>query len=121
MGACVLQPVAEGTSCGDQAAARCCQGVCVDISSDTAHCGGCNTPCAMGLDCESISETSTCEFAPEATSGRCRCEFSNAQCPLGQLCRTVEPYVDRCVPPDSSNCDGVRFGIDYCPSYCGYE
>jgi hypothetical protein len=75
----------------------------------------------MGLDCESISETSTCEFAPEATSGRCRCEFSNAQCPLGQLCRTVEPYVDRCVPPESSNCDGVRFGIDFCPSYCGYE
>lgn len=117
---CVAAPVEDGTSCGAEAAARCCGGACVDISSDTAHCGGCNTACAPGLDCESISETGTCDIAPEATSGRCRCEYSNAQCPNGQICRTYTPYTDRCVPPSEANCDGSAFYQNSCPSFCGY-
>jgi hypothetical protein len=118
--ACVVTPVEDGTSCGAEAAARCCGGACVDISSDTAHCGGCNTACAAGLQCESISATNTCEIAPEATSGRCRCQFSNAQCPGGQICRTFTPYTDRCVPPSEANCDGAAFYQNSCPSFCGY-
>jgi hypothetical protein len=95
--------------------------VCVDISTDTAHCGGCNSACADGLECEPVSATSTCELAPAATSGRCRCEGLNTQCPLGQLCRTYEPYTNRCVPPADENCHGIRVGQNSCPSYCAYE
>jgi hypothetical protein len=120
-GACVLADLDDGSSCGTAASARCCGGTCVDISNDAAHCGGCNTQCWEGLECESISETSSCEIAPEATSGRCRCEGFTSQCPLGQLCRTVEPYVDRCVPPSSDNCEDVRFSQNSCPSWCGYD
>jgi hypothetical protein len=120
-GACAVENVDDGSSCGTEASARCCGGTCVDISSDTAHCGGCNTPCWEGLECESISETSSCEIAPEATSGRCRCEGFTSQCPLGQLCRTYEPYVDRCVPPDTENCEDARFSQNSCPSWCGYD
>lgn len=28
-----------------------CDGICVDTSSDDAHCGGCNTPCSGGATC----------------------------------------------------------------------
>lgn len=118
--ACVSALHDDGTSCGAEASARCCSGNCVDISSDTSHCGGCNTACAPGLDCESISETNTCEVAPEATSGRCRCQFSNAQCPLGQICRTYTPYTDRCVPPSEDNCAGTAVYQNGCPSFCAY-
>lgn len=117
---CTSTPVPDGTSCGDQAKDRCCGGTCVDISSDTAHCGGCNTPCWEGFECESISATSTCEVAPEATSGRCTCAGTNSQCPLGQLCRTYEPYTNRCVPPSDDNCDGVRVSQNSCPTFCSY-
>ena len=118
--ACVSTLHDDGTSCGAEASARCCSGNCVDISSDTSHCGGCNTACAPGLDCESISETNTCDIAPEATSGRCRCQFSNAQCPGGQICRTYTPYTDRCVPPSEDNCAGTAVYQNGCPSFCTY-
>lgn len=117
---CEVSAVADGTACGPNAADRCCGGQCVDISSDTDHCGGCNTPCFEGLECESVAVTDTCESSPAQTSARCRCQTANAQCPLGQLCRTVSPYVDRCVPETSANCDGIRIGVNFCPSYCSY-
>lgn len=117
---CTATPVANGTSCGDQPKDRCCNGTCVDISSDTAHCGGCDSPCWDGQACESISETSSCEIAPEATSGRCTCQGANSQCPLGQLCRTYEPYTNRCVPASDANCDGVRVAQNSCPTFCTY-
>lgn len=117
---CQASAVANGTPCGPNAADRCCGGECVDISSDTGHCGGCNTPCAPGLECESVEVTNTCESSPAQTSGRCRCQAANAQCPLGQLCRTVTPYTNRCVPETSDNCDGIRIGVNFCPSYCSY-
>ncbi|MBC8071898.1 MAG: hypothetical protein IAG13_26460 [Deltaproteobacteria bacterium] len=120
-GACAVEAVDDGSSCGAAASARCCGGTCVDISSDTAHCGGCNTQCSEGLECESISATASCEIAPEATSGRCRCEGLTSQCPLGQLCRTFDPYVDRCVPPATENCADSRFSQNSCPSWCGYD
>lgn len=120
-GACVLTPVPDGTSCGNDSADRCCGGACVDISTDTAHCGGCNTACAAGLECEPVTETSSCELTPANTSGRCRCQTSNAQCPLGQLCRTVPPFTDRCVTAGDDNCQGDAFFQSSCPSFCGYE
>lgn len=114
-------PIADGNSCGPNAADRCCGGVCVDISTDTNHCGGCGTSCADGLECESVDTTNTCELAPANTSGRCRCQAANAQCPLGQLCRTVAPYTNRCVPAGNANCTSAFVGQSSCPSFCAYE
>ena len=117
---CSFEPLPNGTSCGDAASKRCCEGNCVDISQDVAHCGGCNTACAPGLTCESVAATSTCDSSPAQTSGRCRCQFSNAQCPNGQICRTVTPFTDRCTPPDPSACDGSFVYLATCPNYCSY-
>jgi hypothetical protein len=117
---CVFDPVPNGSSCGNAASKRCCNGGCVDISSDVQHCGGCNTACAEGLACESVANTSSCDSSPAATSGRCRCQFSNAQCPNGQICRTFTPFPDRCTPPDETNCDGSLVPLATCPNYCAY-
>ena len=45
----VSQPVTISLRCEGGAA---CAGVCVDTTSDPAHCGGCRQPCDEGLDCE---------------------------------------------------------------------
>jgi len=119
-GRCQAAPAADGSSCGVEESSRCCGGQCVDISSDTNHCGGCNTACAVGMECESIAATESCPENSPQTSGRCRCQMANAQCPSGQLCRTFSPYTNRCVPENSSQCDGVRITQDSCPPFCTY-
>jgi len=118
---CVDTPVADGSSCGPDSKDRCCGGTCVDISTDTDHCGGCGTSCAAGLDCEPVDVTSTCDLAPANTSGRCRCQGANAQCPHGQLCRTYTPFTNRCVPAGNANCTSDYFSQNSCPSFCAYE
>lgn len=118
-GGCVSVPLPDGASCGTLPSERCCSGACVDISTDDAHCGGCNSPCAPGRACESVAETANCELAPADTSGRCNC-IETAECPLGQLCRTQAPYLYRCAPSTSNNCDGVMVEVQLCPNYCDY-
>jgi hypothetical protein len=116
---CVYGPSTDGSTCGATAAARCCNGACVDISSDPAHCGGCDTPCIGGQGCESVASTPQCDISPANTSGRCGCDGTD-DCPLGQICRTDSPYAGRCTPEVDANCDGVSVDVDFCPNYCGY-
>ncbi len=118
---CVESALPEGTACGDEPADRCCAGTCVDTSSDAANCGGCGTTCSAGFECEPVHETSSCAVAPLNTSGRCRCLAADSQCPLGQLCRTVSPYTNRCVPAGPGNCESEFFQQSGCPSFCSYE
>jgi hypothetical protein len=116
-GPCVGKP--DGASCGPNESDRCCGEACVDISSDAAHCGGCNTPCGIGL-CESVHATDVdCPLAPVDTSGRCNCT-QNADCPLNQVCQTTAPYANRCSPDSAANCDGVFVDNGSCPNYCAY-
>jgi hypothetical protein len=117
---CSYSAAPDGTPCGEGAANRCCGGACVDISSDTLHCGGCNTECFKGQECESVEVTAMCPDSPAATSGRCRCELSDDQCPLGQLCRTQAPYTGRCAPSSAMSCDGAFVEVQLCPNYCSY-
>lgn len=121
-GQCAHTALANGTSCGGAAAQRCCGGSCVNISSNESHCGGCFTACATGLQCESVSVTSACSPSPANTTGRCRCQMANAQCPRNQICRTVSPYTDRCAPPQPSACapGTTLVEIGGCPDYCAY-
>ena len=70
--------------------------------------------------CESVSVTSTCDPAPANTSGRCTCDGANADCPLGQLCRTVTPFNNRCTPNSAANCVNDFVDVNLCPNYCAY-
>lgn len=117
---CVPIDAEDGISCGPLAEERCCDGECVDISSDPQHCGGCDAGCAPGQPCESVEVTSECLDSPPDTSGRCRCVMADAECPEGQLCRTVAPYAGRCAPADERACDGEIVEVDLCPNYCSY-
>lgn len=116
---CVYEPASNGSSCGATAAERCCNGACVDISSNAAHCGGCGSPCTGGHGCESVASTPQCGDAPADTSGRCGC-VATSECPLGQICRTQAPYPGRCTPEFNAQCDGVAVNVDFCPNYCAY-
>ncbi|MBL8947911.1 MAG: hypothetical protein JNK45_32355 [Myxococcales bacterium] len=119
-GQCQIEAVADGSSCGAAEADRCCDGECVDISSDEANCGGCGVACDSDDVCESVSATNTCELAPAATTGRCTCDAANADCPLGQLCRTVSPFANRCTPNGDGNCVNSFQDVNLCPNYCFY-
>ncbi|MBK6921808.1 MAG: hypothetical protein IPH07_30710 [Deltaproteobacteria bacterium] len=119
-GTCVFAPVTDGSSCGAADSARCCGGDCVDISSDEDNCGGCGVGCDADDICESVSVTSTCDPAPANTSGRCTCDGANADCPLGQLCRTVTPFNNRCTPNSAANCVNDFVDVNLCPNYCAY-
>lgn len=117
---CVYSQAANGSSCGAAASQRCCNGDCVDISSDPLHCGGCDAACADENACESVAATSECMGSPADTTGRCRCQMADDECPLGQLCRTQTPYAGRCAPADAAGCDGDFVEVELCPNYCSY-
>lgn len=120
-GRCEIQELDDGTQCGPDSADRCCGGACVDISTDEDNCGGCGVACQADDSCESVSATSSCELAPAATSGRCTCDAANADCPLGQICRTVTPFNNRCTPDSAAQCDDAFQDVNLCPNYCFYD
>lgn len=120
-GQCQVGNEDDGTPCGGQEADRCCDGACVDISSDEANCGGCGLACDADDTCESVSATSTCDTAPANTSGRCTCDGANADCPHSQVCRTVSPFANRCTPNDVGGCVNDFQDVNLCPNYCFYE
>jgi hypothetical protein len=119
---CVPTTKANGAQCGATEAERCCSGTCVNISNDEKNCGGCGETCAAGRTCETVSNTNTCGIKPAATTGRCTCQGANAECPDGQLCRTVSPYQNRCTPEAVGNCaPGEMFvSVNSCPNFCRY-
>jgi len=39
---------------------------------------------------------------------------------MGQVCRIVNPYANRCAPESSGNCDGVAVEVNQCPNFCAY-
>jgi hypothetical protein len=119
---CVANTLPDGASCGAAAANRCCSGVCVNISTDEANCGGCGLACATGRTCESVALTTSCPMTPAATTGRCTCAAANAECPDDQICRTVTPHANRCTPNNAAACaPGELFvEVNFCPNYCRY-
>lgn len=119
-GRCVVTPAEDGDSCGPNAADRCCDGACVDISTDASNCGGCGVACDADDTCESVSVTASCELAPANTTGRCTCDAANVDCPDGQICRTVTPFNNRCTPDGPEDCVSDWVDLDLCPNYCQY-
>ena len=120
---CNFTQAADGTSCGSNASNRCCGGNCVDISTNTNHCGGCNIGCGLGFTCESVAFSCVAPFNPANTSGRCTCDTAMAgSCPQAQNCRGTTPGVNRCQPLDAGQCapNAKVQTITGCPSYCYY-
>lgn len=48
---CEAPLVCEAGNCGCDAGQTACGGACVDLQSDAAHCGDCDTACASGQSC----------------------------------------------------------------------
>jgi hypothetical protein len=63
-----------GMGCGD--GDLCCSGVCKDIDSDPAHCGGCNETCNLTCCDGDCVSTNTIDY----------CLACNVQCDPGQGC-----------------------------------
>lgn len=118
---CEIAELADGASCGPDGADRCCAGTCVDISTDPAHCGGCDRGCDGGETCVSAADTTSCDPAPENTTGRCTCD-GTAECPSGQICRTQTPHAGFCTPEVDADCapDAMYVEVSFCPNYCTY-
>lgn len=116
-GECEYPAGADGQLCGSTAAARCCGGACVDLSTDPAHCGGCGLACAAGAACESLAQSTCGTPGPTSTSARCTCA-ANLVCPGGQACTGDA----RCSPTLAANCaTGQRVvTVTGCASYCTY-
>ena len=119
---CIPTTLADGASCGANAADRCCGGTCVNIASDEQNCGGCGLACAVGRTCEGVGATTQCGIKPAATSGRCTCAGATSECPDQQICRTVTPYANRCSPSVVNDCAAgeVLVDVSSCPNFCKY-
>ena len=103
-GLCAGGPVADGSDCGSSAAQRCCQGQCVDLSTDAANCGGCGLSCADGYRCYPFNQntglcgcigngncrgSATC-YNPGG-GARCNCQ-ADGDCMSGQTCSRVSGH-----------------------------
>ena len=89
-GALAMLPACDGsgsTTCIE------CEGVCVDLQTDSAHCGDCAVACAPGSRCE---------------QGAC-----NATCPTGLIACSeacIDPLTDRTYCGASADCLGDHAG-----------
>ncbi|NMB75173.1 MAG: hypothetical protein GYA21_08590 [Myxococcales bacterium] len=71
----------------------CCDGVCLDLSSDPENCGGCGMSCAAGQGCGGgwctarCSSDNDCEAGQACLDGLCRiyCRL-DSDCLSGQMC-----------------------------------
>lgn len=109
-GTCVYAPLADGVVCGaGSGGERCCAGACVNITTDSANCGGCGLTCSGGQTCQDVSTT----CGPRQTSGRCTCASA---CPTGQTCGAGV-----CSPVGDAGCSrNQRAAGDPGCRYCTY-
>ena len=71
-----------------------CSGVCTDVQSNIASCGGCGLPCASGQLCQAGTCTDVCGSGLGHCGGQCvnlsthptHCGTCDNACPAGQLC-----------------------------------
>jgi hypothetical protein len=117
----VLCLSALAASCNTQTCSTKCNGVCVDLTSDSDHCGACGTVCAAGETCKAGSCALSCTSSEVAcgtkcvdpktdpgycgAQGDCGAGHQGAACSTGQVCSNGSCVA--CVPnaacDDSSN------------------
>ena len=120
-GRCVYPTRADGSFCGTVAtsqSSRYCSGTCIDISVNSANCGGCGLACATSQTCQPLERSACLTPEPGTTSGRCTCGMAGVACPGGQTCSTAStcrPSANtQCAPGGSLGDGGV------CGAYCRY-
>ena len=91
-----------------------CDGACVDIRADVAHCGGCGKACGGGERCEDGACVASCTAPKEACGDACvevasdslHCGECGKLCAVDELCLSgvCQPFtaIDGC---DSCPCD----------------
>ena len=103
-GVCTGTISQDGTPCGGLDSEYCCQGQCVDLSSDADHCGGCGMACDEGYSCNRYNvdgrtvglcgcigynncygADSTCHKPNGESRNRCNC-VRHTDCAPGQRC-----------------------------------
>jgi hypothetical protein len=97
-----------------------CAGVCVDPTSDPAHCGDCVTACTAGEVCNEGRCASSCSAGRTNCSGACvdlqtdplHCGSCTLPCARNEECVAA---ACRCVP----ECTGRECGPDGCGGSCG--
>ncbi len=110
-----------GSACPCPVESERCGNTCVDLLTDSAHCGACNTPCPSGQSC--LHGTCTCDpfnnSCPTEVDGQCGCGAvvadvftaacvdRNSACDLDLPCQTSDDCPPRSVclrgcadPPD---------------------
>lgn len=116
-GQCTYTKKSDGALCGTSLAARCCAGVCANINSDAANCGGCGLSCGTGQACQDVGGNNSC--GPRETSGRCVCT-GGGTCPMNQACNSTTGL---CVPGFNSSCAANQNAVTAdagCPAFCAY-
>ena len=90
----------EVASCGGVIPGMCaagqsrCGDTCVNLATDTAHCGTCTTVCGTGATCTAgvcgcpLGDTSCSGACVNVTSDSNNCGACGNSCPAGQVCRT---------------------------------
>jgi hypothetical protein len=67
------------------AAQNCCNGSCSDPQSDTANCGGCGMPCALGQYCNNALCAAACSASTCGAGTGC-CGSDSTCCAAGDVC-----------------------------------
>ena len=111
---------AEGEVPGCRPGQYDCDGTCVDLTSDPAHCGRCDRACAPGEVCNEGACASTCTDGLTNCDGACvdltsdpeHCGDCATACVRSEECRAGDCV---CVP----DCTGRECGDDGCGGSCG--
>jgi hypothetical protein len=125
-GACV-QPAAAAApaavSCGTQGQTE-CGGVCIDLLSDVANCGGCGAACAVGETCSGgacaavvAAAQTTCEGQglTDCGGGCVALQTDAVNC---GICGNVCPAGATCVGGSCQSPSGCAAGLTNCGALC---
>jgi hypothetical protein len=102
-----------------------CSGVCVDISSDHANCGGCGIECESAQVCSNGRCVLECPAGETDCSGQCtdldsdylNCGSCGHACGTDQVCRAGACATE--CGPDLTDCDGSCVDLTTNRNHCG--
>lgn len=118
--------VASDTGSGCRVGEATCDGRCVNIDNDPAHCGRCGNACPGGQVCTSGRCAATCASGEMTCAGRCaNVSFDNANCgTCGNACSgstICQGGTCRCAAqsPPLTLCAGACVATNTDPANCG--
>ncbi len=130
----VAAALASVASCSDggPSTAQCvapeteCDGICINTSTSSSHCGACGTVCASGQTCSAGACVSACEGGQTACGDACvdlandeaHCGSCSEACAEGQTCQDGACQADGCAG-GRTDCDGECVNIASDPENCG--